>query len=113
MTSRGPLKPPCSVKPLCKEHLLHRICRAGVAGAVVSQSNSAKNLPSNLCFSFAFQTEISHMHDLKEKKKVTQFCDNINDCYYSSRLLSCIPDVPKAWCKSVRHDLKIVQQTIF
>lgn len=69
MTSRGPLKPPCSVKPLCEEHLLHRICRAGVAGAVVSQSNSAKNLPSNLCFSFAFQTEISHMHDLKEKKK--------------------------------------------
>lgn len=53
------------------------------------------------------------MHDLKEKKKVTQFCDNINDCYYSSRLLSCIPDVPKAWCKSVRHDLKTVQQTIF
>lgn len=113
MTCRGPFQPPFSVKPLCKEHLLHSICRAGIARAVVSQSNSAKNVPSNLCFSFAFQTEISHMHDFKKKKKLSSFCDNINDCYYSSRLLSCIPDVPKTQCKSIRHDFKIVQQTIF
>jgi len=108
-TSRDPFQP----QPFCETSLQGTSAPWYKAGAAVSWSDSAKNVQSNLCFSFAFQTEraVTYMTCFK-RRGLPNFCNSLNGCSYSPRLLECVPNILKTQCESVRYNFKIMEQTV-
>lgn len=54
----------------------------------------------------------SHIHAFFKRGSLPNFCNSLNDCCYSPRLLECIPNTLKIQCELVRYNFKIMQQMV-